>query len=85
MGDVRHSDAFRLLLDRRLALLLGADEENRAAALGEIASEVVRLPEELERLLQVDDVDAAPLREDEAAHFRVPASRLVAEVDPGLQ
>src|SRR5205823_9608081 len=29
--------------------------------------------------------DARPLREDEAAHLRVPASRLVAEVDPGLQ
>src|SRR5947208_118480 len=45
----------------------------------------VRLLEQLERLLQVDDVDAAPLREDEAAHFGIPASRLVAEVDPGLQ
>ena len=37
------------------------------------------------RLLQVDDVDAAALGEDEALHLRVPAARLVAEVDAGLQ
>ena len=37
------------------------------------------------RLEQVDDVDAAALAEDEAAHLRVPAARLVAEVDAGLQ
>ena len=39
----------------------------------------------VERLLQVDDVDAAALREDEAAHLGVPAARLVAEMDSGLQ
>ena len=37
------------------------------------------------RLLEVDDVDAAALAEDEALHLRVPAARLVAEVNPGLQ
>ena len=36
-------------------------------------------------LLQVDDVDPAALAEDEAAHLGVPAARLVAEVDAGLQ
>src|SRR5213075_1723378 len=44
-----------------------------------------RLVEALARLGQVDDVDAGPLGEDEAAHLRVPATRLVAEVDSGLQ
>jgi hypothetical protein len=31
-------------------------------------------------LLEVDDVDAAALTEDEALHLRIPAARLVAEV-----
>ena len=44
-----------------------------------------RLVEALARLRQVDDVDAGPLVEDEAAHLGVPATRLVAEVDAGLQ
>jgi len=41
--------------------------------------------QQLKRLLQIDDVDAPALREDEAAHLWVPASRLVAEVDSSLQ
>ena len=45
----------------------------------------VRLLEQRLGLLQVDDVDAAPLGEDVAAHLRVPAPRLVAEVHSGLQ
>jgi hypothetical protein len=45
----------------------------------------VRLLEELERLLEVDDVDAAALREDVAAHLGVPAAGLMAEVHAGLQ
>ena len=59
--DVRHADALRLLLDGVLRLLLRADEEDRAAALGEVAREGVRLFEQLQGLLQVDDVDAAAL------------------------
>ena len=85
LRDVRHADARRLLRDGVLRLLLRADEEDRAAALGDVAREVVRLLEQLLRLLEVDDVDAAALAEDEAAHLRVPATRLVAEVDSGLQ
>ena len=82
---VRHADALRLLLDGVLRLLLRADEEHGAAPLGDVAHELVRLLEQLERLLQVDDVDAAALGEDVAAHLRVPAPGLVAEVDAGLQ
>ena len=82
---VRHARALGLLLDRVLGLLLGADEEDGAAALGEVADEALRLLEALERLLQVDDVDAAALAEDETPHLRVPAARLVAEMDAGLQ
>ena len=68
-----------------LRLLLRADEEHRAAALGDVARELVRLLEQLARLLEVDDVDAAALGEDEPLHLRVPAAGLVAEVDSGLQ
>ena len=85
MVDVRHADALRLLLDRVLSLLLRADEEHVAAALGDVADEVVRLLEQLERLLEIDDVDPAALGEDEPLHLRVPATRLVAEVDSSLQ
>jgi hypothetical protein len=45
----------------------------------------VGLLDQRQRLLQIDDVDAAPLREDEAAHLGIPSARLVAEVNPGLQ
>src|SRR5262249_56333082 len=38
-----------------------------------------------QRLVQIDDVDAVALAEDEATHLRVPTARLVAEMDAGLQ
>src|SRR5215218_9181086 len=71
--------------DPVLALLLRADEEDRATPLGDVPRERGRLVEEALRLLQIDDVDAAPLSEQEAAHLRIPAACLVAEVDAGLQ
>ena len=74
-----------MLLHGVLRLLLRADEEHGAAPLGDVAREVVRLLEQLVGLREVDDVDAAALGEDVAAHLRVPAARLVAEVDAGLQ
>ena len=83
--DERHADARRLVPDGVLGLLLRADEEDRAAALGDVARKVVRVLDELLRLLQVDDVDAAALGEDEALHLRVPAACLVAEVNSSLQ
>src|SRR5207342_326757 len=85
MVDVRHPDALRVVLHGVLSLLLRADEEHRAVAGRDVLREFVGLLEQLLRLLEVDDVDAAPLREDEAAHLGVPAPRLMAEVDPGLE
>ncbi len=85
MVHVRHADALRLLGDRVLGLLLRADEEDGASALGDVAHERVRLLDQVERLLQVDDVDAAALGEDVAAHLGVPAPCLVAEMHSGLQ
>ena len=66
-------------------LLLGADEEHGAAAAGELAGEAAGVLQQRLGLQQVDDVDPVQLAEDEAAHVRVPAARLVAEVDSGLE
>ena len=85
VSDERLPDAGRLADDRVLGLLLRADEEDRAPTLGDVPREIVRLLQQRLRLLEVDDVDAAALVEDEALHLRVPAARLVAEVHPGLQ
>ena len=83
--DVRHAGGGGDLLDAVARLLLGADEQHRAAAVGDLGREALRLLEQGLRLEQVDDVDAAALAVDEAAHLRVPTSRLVAEVDSGFQ
>jgi hypothetical protein len=83
--DVGHAAGVRGLLDRVAGLLLGADEEDGAAATGELACEHLRVVQQPLGLLQVDYVDAVPLAEYEAAHLGVPAARLVAEMHPGLQ
>ena len=83
--DVRHAAGLRGLLDRVAGLLLRAHEQHGAAASREVAGEFLGVVQQTVGLLQVDDVDAVALAEDEAAHLGVPAARLVAEVDPGLQ
>ena len=50
-----------------------------------LLDEVVRLVDVGQRLLQVDDVDAVALGEDEALHLRVPAPGLMPEVDTALE
>src|SRR6185295_16043447 len=83
--DVGHAGALRDVLDGVAGLLLGAHEEDRAATVGDLGAELLRLLEQDLRLEQVDDVDAATLTVDEAAHLWVPAARLVSEMYPGLQ
>ena len=83
--DVRHPDLLGVALDRVLGLLLGADEEDGAAVGDQVADEGVGILDPGQRLLQVDDVDATPLAEDEALHLRVPAAGLVSEVDTCLE
>ena len=82
---VEHPAALGLFAHDILGLLLGADEQHRAALRGEIAHEVVGLAEHLDGLLQVDDVDAVAGAEDVRLHLRVPAAGLMAEVNSGLQ
>src|SRR5690606_29498711 len=83
--DVGLADARRLLCDRLLRLLLGSDEEDRAAVGDRLLDEVVRLVDVRQRLLEVDDVDARALGEDEALDLRVPAAGLVPEVNTAVQ
>jgi hypothetical protein len=68
-----------------LGLLLGADEQDRAAVGDGLLDELVRLVDVAQRLLQVDDVDAVALGHDEALHLGVPATGLVPEVDAALE
>ena len=80
--DIGHAATVRPLLDAVACLLLGADEEDRAALAGDLDREVARLIEQLLRLRQVDDVDAVALAPDVTPHSGVPAARLMAEVEP---
>jgi len=83
--DVGHAHALGLLGHGGLGLLLGADEQDVAAAGDGLLDEVVGGVDALDGLDQVDDVDAVALGEDEALHLGVPAAGLVTEVDAGLQ
>ncbi len=83
--DVGHADACRLLGDGLLGLLLGADEHHAAAVGDRLLDELVGAVDVGQRLLQVDDVDAVALSEDEALHLRVPAAGLMPEVHAGIE
>ncbi len=76
---------FGLALHDRLELALGADEQHVFAAHNDLANELPRQLELSQRLLEVNDVDAVALGENEAAHLGVPPARLMAEVDTGFE
>src|SRR6266536_1551092 len=80
----RHANPPRLFGNHLLGLLLRADEEDRAAVRDRLPDELVRLVDVGQRLLQVDDVDAVALGEDEPLHLRVPAAGLMSEVDAAV-
>ena len=78
--DIRHSTTICGLANWVLGLLLRSDEEHVAAVGHEVTKEVVGRLDAIQRLVEINDVNAVALTEDEAAHFGVPASGLVAEV-----
>src|SRR5690606_17063748 len=85
---LRHVEAaatLRLLLDDRPELPLGAHEQDAVSLERDVPRRLLRLLQQLERLLQIDDVDAVPLREDVLPHLRVPAAGLVSEMDTRLE
>ena len=83
--DVGHANAGGFACDRFLSLLLGSDEEHRATVRHRFLQEFVRAVNVGQRLLQVDDVDAVALGEDEPPHLGVPPAGLVSEVHAALK
>ena len=82
---VEHSAALRFFGDGFLRLALGAEEQN-ALALARLLGDVARrFAEHFQGLLQIDDVNPVALAENVFLHLRIPAPRLVAEVNSGLQ
>ena len=81
---VGHAALVGVALDRILSLLLGADEQDVSTTGDEITDVPVGRLDSTERLLEVDDVDAGALAENETLHFRVPTAGLVAEVCSGF-
>jgi hypothetical protein len=82
--DVGRAALLGVGLDRVLSLLLGADEQHGSTVGDRVTDQGVGRLDALQGLLQVDDVDAVAVSEDEALHLRVPAPGLVAEVDSGV-
>jgi len=82
---IGHARTLRLHAHDVLGLLLGPHEEDRPAAHGQVLNEAERALQLLHGLLEVNDVDAVPLRVDVAGELGVPALPLVAEVDTGFQ
>ena len=80
-----HAAAQSLVTDGLLSLLLGADEQDVAALCGHFLNVVVSLVQLLHGLLQVDDIDAVALGEDELCHLGVPTAGLVTEVHTCLE
>jgi len=66
-------------------LAFGADEEDVVAPQDHFANELLGKLDLLQGFLQVDDVNAVALGKDVSAHLGIPAPRLVAEVDTGLE
>ncbi len=85
MVDVRHPSPRGFLRDRVLGLLLGADEEHGLTFGGLLAYEAHGLVEPAHGLLEIDDVNTVAFGENEWTHARVPAARLVAEMDASFK
>ena len=71
--------------DRLRGLALGADEQDAPAAGGDVAQRRQRLIKHRHRLLQIEDMDAVAHAKDIGTHFRVPAPRLMSEMNARFQ
>src|SRR5712692_3901669 len=85
LGDPEAPRPLRLGLDDELELFLGADEQNPVPAQHHRTHLLLRFLDLPQRLLEIDDVDARALGENEPAHLGIPAARLVPEMDTGFQ
>ena len=75
----------RGIRDQVARLTLRSDEQYPSARRRDFANRGQRRIKHRHRLLQVDDVDSVPDAEDVRRHLGVPALRVVAEMDAGLQ
>lgn len=71
----------RSALDERHSLLVPRHEHDDAGAERNVRREVQSVAEQRLRLLQIDDVDAESVSEDERQHVRVADTDLVTEMD----
>src|SRR6202051_1996340 len=77
--------ALRFFGDGFLGLALGAHKKNIPALRGKFPDEAARFAEHFQRFLKIDNVNAVSFPENVLLHFRIPASRLVTEMNSGLQ
>src|SRR5206468_9038341 len=66
-------------------LWLRANEQHILAAQDDVTRELLRDFDLPHGLLQIDDMDAVPLSENEAAHLGIPTTGLMPEVDAGRE
>jgi hypothetical protein len=85
LGHVRHSAAIGFFLNGFLGLALGANKHDRAAGGDGVANQVIGRGERLDRLLQVNNVDAVPFGENERFHLGVPLVGAVTEMYAAFQ
>ena len=83
--DIWHVTRLSGLANGVLRLLLCPNEENRSSAPRGLGCEIERVLQQDFGLEQVDDVNALHLAVDKAAHSRIPATRLMTEMNSGLE
>ena len=85
MINEKRTAALRLFGDRFLCLALRANKQNGLALPRHVAHKAACLAEHLQSLLQINNVNAVALAENVLLHLRVPTTRLVTEMNAGLQ
>ena len=83
--NVKHFTTIGLLIDGVTRLLLCTDKQNRFAGRNGINNKIISRFKHSHGSLQVDNIDAVSGPKNKGLHFRIPAFRLVAEVDTGLK
>ena len=83
--DIRLTHAGRLLRNCFLSLLFSSHKKNGATGGDGFLQKRIRLIDVAQRLLQIDDVNAAALSEDEPLYLWVPATGLVSKVNTAIK
>ena len=85
MANERHGATQSFLLNRFLGCAFRADEQDGAAIGDQLTNELGRLAEQRQGALQIDNMNAIALTENERCHFRIPKTGLVAKMHPRFQ